>query len=84
VFSPDEFKEAIYFGIVRERDSKKMDETSKKYGFVEIFAEVVQTNEESDDAFEIFRKFNFDNIIMIESKVYFEAYFYVLETLQKM
>jgi len=44
VFSPDEFKEAIYFGIVRERDSKKMDETSKKYGFVEIFAEVVQTN----------------------------------------
>ena len=39
MISPDKFK-SFFFGIVRGRDSRKMDMTTKKFGYARIVLEL--------------------------------------------
>ena len=57
-----------------------MDYTLQKYGFIEIDVEIM--NDEFDP-FQIFRYMSSKRIVILESKCYFEAYFHILDQLQK-
>jgi len=44
VFSDDFFKRNIFTGVVRERDGKKMDYTTKKFGLIEVYLEIINSD----------------------------------------
>jgi hypothetical protein len=82
LFSDDEFKERIVQCVIRERDGKQMDYTLKKYGYFEIDVEVLIEQEQQDlTVFQIYQQMCKTNIVIIESKCYFEAYYHILKQL---
>ena len=48
----------------------------KKFGYVSIYVEIVNSEK---NLYEIFKENIGKNLIMLESKSYFEAYYYVLK-----
>ena len=57
-----------------------MEYTNKKYGYVEIDVEVVNDPNYPDlDAFSIYKEIKGNQIVVIESKVYYEAYHHILK-----
>lgn len=46
VFSDDCFKNKIFTGVVRACDRVKMDETTKKFGLIEIYLEIIKSGDD--------------------------------------
>lgn len=79
VFSSDDFQRNIYQGIVRTVDYKQMDKTQKEFGYAQFFAEVVLEN--GTDICSVYHKMLEQEVVLIESKAYFESYYHVLTEL---
>ena len=57
-----------------------MDYTNRKYGYVEVDVEVILDPNYPDlDAFSIYKEVKGKKIVVIESKVYYEAYYHILK-----
>ena len=57
-----------------------MDYTNRKYGYVEVDVEVILDPNYPDlDAFSIYKELKGKKIVVIESKVYYEAYYHILK-----
>ena len=61
-----------------------MDMTAKKHGFINIYIELLDEKEEEEgiNPIDVFQQLMGKNIVVIESKSYFEAYCHVLKCLQ--
>lgn len=88
VFSDDKFRNRMFSGIIRKRDADEMDRTHKNFGYIIIYIELLPDSEAEyqlrndrnvvDTFDELFDK----DLVVVESKCYFEAYQYVLKSLQ--
>ena len=58
-----------------------MDKSARKYGFVMVHLEVIKSNK---DIFQLYSQLFNKKVIIIESKVYFEAYHHVLKNVKTM
>jgi len=58
-----------------------MDETTKKFGFIEIYLEIIKSGDDDQDlnAHEIYLHLQGKNISVVVCKSYFEAYSHVLK-----
>ena len=58
-----------------------MDETTRKFGLIEIYLEIIKSDDGNQDlnAHEIYLHLQGKNISVIECKSYFEAYSHVLK-----
>lgn len=80
IFSFDDFKS---FGtcIVRKADKEKMDRSMERFGTCNIFVEVVNSEY---SLLENFKYFKDSELVLLESKCFFEAFSHTLETLKEM
>ena len=74
IFSHDSFN-TIYTAVVKESKIEKMQYTLTHYGYVEISVELI---DKSKSPVDVFQELSQKNIVILESKAYFEAYFYNL------
>lgn len=74
IFSPDNF-ETLCTAVVRERKDEKMDRSMQRYGYADISVELLDKTKSPVD---MYQDLNKKNIVILESKAYFEAYFYNL------
>jgi len=81
VFSDDQFRRNIFTGVVRESDRKQMDLTTKKFGLIQVYIEIIKSENEDQDlnAHELYLHLQGKNISVVECKSYFEAYSHVLK-----
>ena len=61
--------------MVKESKIEKMQYTLTHYGYVEISVELI---DKSKSPVDVFQELSQKNIVILESKAYFEAYFYNL------
>lgn len=83
IFSGDDFNESLYMGVIRERDGKEMDFTFKKWGFINVYIELLGTEKLEMNALDVYQQLHGQRLTIIESKAYFEAYYHVLKEIQK-
>jgi hypothetical protein len=84
LISPDKF-DTILWGIIKQRDGKEMNETSKRHKFVDIRIEIMMNSIElENEPLVIYNAFKNEVMDMIESTAYFESYVHVLRKIKEM
>ena len=81
-FSPDNFRQHLFFGVVRHNDMDSNKAIALEHGFMTVGVQILMNQEFSLNAIEIFQKFNQAPIVVIESKAFFESYSYSLTLLK--
>ena len=78
LLSADGF-ETFMIGIIRHKDDQANEQSLKRYGHLQIVVEVVNSEL---SLIEQYQRLRGGRVEMLESRCYFEAYYYVLRTLK--
>ena len=80
IFSKDNFQSCLK-GIVRMTNFDQMNIDTRRYGFCDIHVEVVENNE---NPYKILESLKTQKMVLLESKIYFEAFVHTLNVLKEM
>ena len=82
ILSHDYFA-TVFVGLLKNRDSKTMNKTHQKFGYVPINIEIIKSNVEVGSLYNFYSNFGNESFTVIESSAYFESYKHVLTKLKQ-